>query len=927
MASAETPSWIEEAAVLQTEAERVGWANAHPEYAGPERIAELLAAVLEATRSHLVRASNLAAAALALTGRQSESRARALAFRASAAARYANSDYAGATADYASALELFEALGDRLESGKTLNSGLQALAYTGRYETAFEWSGRARRIFHELGDGLRMARLATNMGNILYRQDRHGEAIGLYEEALAAFRVSGDAGDVAAAISNIAVCRTSLGQFSAALAAYQEARAHCEAHGFPLLVAAADYNIAWLHYLRGDYLRAIELYDRTRAHCSQAGDAYHLALCDLDEAEMYLELNLTAEAADLASRAAPAFARLGMAYEQAKALVSLAIADSSGGRPARFAEARALFESQKNFVWGALIDLHEATAARVAGDSRLALLLCRRARRVLADSLLPGKAALCELIEASVLLDRGETARARSVASAALSRLDKSESRAQRFQALALLARIEETSGNAERTLALWRDARSEMESLRSRLWGESSRISFLKDKLAVYESLTRLALERGDSPGAFEAMEQAKSRSMAEMLTMPETLPGDPEIDTLLQDLAACHRQTERAALSGERNLVDALRSSARLIENNITRRFTAQRSGNAGLSAPVIRLAEVQAAIPAGAVMVEFYRIGGLYYVGLISARGIEIRPLAPVASVRPALRLLELQIARVRESGPRAERLAHSGALAARRHLRDLYDALIAPVAAEIAGYEHLIVVPHGVLHQAPVHAFFDGERYLSERFTVSYAPSAGVFARCAERGEGPSDAALVMGVPDARAPWIETEARAVAEALPGARLLLREEATEARLRQWGPASRYLHIAAHGVFRRDNALFSYIRLGDSAVNLVDFYRLHLTAELVTLSGCGTGLNAVVGGDELIGLIRGLLFAGARSVVASLWDVNDESAAIFMTALYRRIRAGSAKAQAVREAMIEVRTSRPHPCHWAPFILVGAL
>jgi CHAT domain-containing protein/tetratricopeptide (TPR) repeat protein len=927
MAPIDANSWIEEAALLDTDTTRSVWAHAHPEYADTAAIQKLLAAVLEATRSNLARASNLAAAAVVLVRDSGDGSARAFALRASGAAHYSNSDYAGAVQDYSNALTLFDSAGDTLEAGKTLNSGLQPLAYTGQYERAFEWAGRARQIFQSLGDTLRLARLDSNMANILYRQDRHGEAIGLYEEALGAFRRAGDAHDVAAAISNIAVCRTSLGQFSEALTAYREARGHCAAHGFPLLVAAADYNIAWLHYLRGDYLRAIELYAGTRAHCEAAGDAYHLALSDLDEAEIYLELNLNTEAADLARRAAAAFASLGMAYEQAKALVNLALAERSTSSPTRFAEARTLFESQKNSIWIALIDLHEAAIARERGYSRQALLLCRKARRVLDGSLLPGKAALCELLEASILLDRGETARSRAIASAALERLNNSESRAQRFQACALLARIEEIAGRSGEARALWREARAEMESLRSRLWGESSRISFLKDKLSVYESLARLALERGETEEAFESIEHAKSRSMAEMLTIPEALPGDSEMESLLYDLSACHRQTELAALSGERNRVDSLRSLALGLENDITRRFTALRSGQAGatLRSPAVQLSDIQAAIPEQTLLVEFYQIQGFYYVCLVSSRGIHIQPLSPTSTVRPALRLLELQIARVRESGPRAERLVASSTLAAQRHLRELHDALIAPIANELAGYSHLVVVPHGLLHQAPIHAFFDGDCYLTDRFTMSYAPSASVFARSVNRGPRATGPPLVMGIPDSKAPWIESEARAVAEIFPGARLLLKDQATGARLREWGPESRYVHIAAHGVFRRDNALFSSIRLGDSSLSLLDFYRIPLAAELVTLSGCGTGLNAVVGGDELIGLIRGLLFAGARSVVASLWDVNDESAAVFMTSLYRKLQAGSSKSVAVRQAMREVREKRPHPCHWAPFILVG--
>ena len=95
--------------------------------------------------------------------------------------------------------------------------------------------------------------------------------------------------------------------------------------------------------------------------------------------------------------------------------------------------------------------------------------------------------------------------------------------------------------------------------------------------------------------------------------------------------------------------------------------------------------------------------------------------------------------------------------------------------------------------------------------------------------------------------------------------------------------------MHIATHGMFRRDNPMFSSIRLGDGPLSVYDLYELRLSAELVTLSGCGTGLSGVVGGDEQLGLVRGLLYAGARGVLLTLWDAYDSSTADFMKALLR--------------------------------------
>src|SRR5207249_8562822 len=118
-----------------------------------------------------------------------------------------------------------------------------------------------------------------------------------------------------------------------------------------------------------------------------------------------------------------------------------------------------------------------------------------------------------------------------------------------------------------------------------------------------------------------------------------------------------------------------------------------------------------------------------------------------------------------------------------------------------------------------------------------------------------------------------------------------------ATADRLAADGPASSLVHIATHGLFRRDNPMFSSIRLGSGPFSVIDLYQLRLSADLVTLSGCSTGFNAIVDGDELLGLVRGLLYAGARTVLLTQWDAYDMSTAHFMDSFYRQLQAGTRK------------------------------
>ena len=118
----------------------------------------------------------------------------------------------------------------------------------------------------------------------------------------------------------------------------------------------------------------------------------------------------------------------------------------------------------------------------------------------------------------------------------------------------------------------------------------------------------------------------------------------------------------------------------------------------------------------------------------------------------------------------------------------------------------------------------------------------------------------------------------------------------------------------------------MFSSIQLGDTWLSLFDIYNLKTSARLVTLSGCGTGMSKIVGGDELIGLVRGFLYSGARSLVVSLWDVHDSTTAELMKMFYTRLASGGSHWESLRYAVLRLKETRPHPYYWAPFIGIGA-
>jgi CHAT domain-containing protein len=941
--------WIIDLASIAGETERRAFLSGRAPACDKESVDSLYYAVVTFARIDLQKADRLAQASSWIADQINDVYSTAQSARAVGHVLYLTGKYQQAIVEYEKALAIFKQMGRDVDYARTISGALQSLIYDGQYERAFRLGEQARSIFHAHKDRLRLARLDSNIANIYYRQDRFQEAVDLYEGAYKEFLQCGEPLDIAAVLRNLAVCYISLNDFPRAEETYRLARQHCMEHGFSLLVAEADYNVAYLHYLRGEYLRAIELYDQTRKLCAELGDGYHQALCDLDESEIYLELNLTEGGTELALDAFAAFTELGMKYEAAKAATFSAIAISQQGRHKQalesFDRARALFVKEHNDLWPGLIDLYKALVYYEAGENDEAEELTVKAFQYFSKSVLASKAALCELLLAAIELRGGDPEEARRYCSGALSRLTHIDSPAV-YQAYFMLGQAEEASGNTELARQAYEQAFRKLEELRSHLGKEELKIAFLKNKLAVYEGLvvTSLAVSFGmrAQKEAFGYIEQAKSRSLADLIAFrassissrePKALsPAMGEFRDLRQKLNWTYHQIEIEELNpegGSQERIHQLRQLSRKYEDALVKAFSQVQSVDrefASLqSAKTVSVEELQEILPENTLLLEYYTARNRFYVCLVSRKQFKIVALSDVNGVREKLRLLQLQLAKFRLGPDYVQPLEKALLEATQAHLEELYALLIAPIRDQLTA-EHLIIVPHAFLHYLPFHALSDGTRYIIDDFSVSYAPSSSIFAVCQKKPQQAGDGAtLVLAVPDARAPFIEEEGRFVATAMGNARLFMGAEATEEQLRTHGPQSRFIHIATHGYFRQDNPMFSSIRLGNSLLSLFDLYQLQFNAELVTLSGCGTGMNVVIGGDELIGLVRGLLYAGAQTLMVSLWEVHDQSTAEFMQDFYQGYRSSPNKANALRSAVLKLKQKHRHPYYWAAFALVG--
>jgi CHAT domain-containing protein len=934
---------------LSNKAAQARFLAEHPEFLNSETVAWLSDLVRDQSKINTARAMPLAQLAVTIAERLRDRSAIARSLRAMGNALYISGQSKRAVVYHERARIIFASLRDRTELARTLSASTQPLILTGQYRLALANAKHARRLFSALGDRGRVARLDVNIGNIFHRQDRFAEALKWFRSAHRYFLADAekDPEGMGVVLHNIALCLVSLNDFHGALAAHLEARTIAAKHGMSVLVGQADYNIAGLYYLRGEHSRAIRMLLTTRDVFRNTNDEYHVALCHLDLSEIYLQLNQWGPAEEMAQEASTTFKKLGMRYEAGKSLVNLALAMARQNKPApaaaMLAKARRQFTREENSAWPFLTDLYRASILIEQGRHREAQQLCLAAKKFFGAAAVPGTLVQCRLLLAKSYLLEGKQLSAKRQCTVALAALHKLELPALACRAQQIMGQIQLEAGHTREAYRHYLQARRLLEKTRGGLHNEELKISFMEDKLEIYEGLIHLCLDprsgKPDLERALEHIERSKSRSLQDLMLQSGSEPSGSDSDSETQrkalDLRAeinwysrrLAQEQLRGSESSPKALLD-LQAALHKRENEmlrLVRELPASEAVSAGLSSSEpATLAEIRASLPADSALVEYFQIKDRLLAVILSRETLEIVPAARVDAVAPLLEMLEFQLAKFRLGPEYLSTFGDSLLKTAQQHLKGLHDELFTPVEPHLKS-RHLVIVPHGLLHRLPFQALFDGQQYLIDKFSISYAPSATIYSLCRNRPVNAQGPALVMGVPDAAAPLIREEAVALAGIIPQAELFLEGNATAAVLQEKGPKSRFIHIAAHGYFRQNSPMFSGIRLGDSMLNLLDLYRLKLPVELITLSGCATGLSMVAGGDELLGLVRGLIYAGARAALLTLWDVHDQSTVEFMTSFYRNLAGGASKAVALQKAAQAVREHYPHPYYWAPFSLVG--
>lgn len=497
---------------------------------------------------------------------------------------------------------------------------------------------------------------------------------------------------------------------------------------------------------------------------------------------------------------------------------------------------------------------------------------------------------------------------------------------------------LSQTAGRGEAALASYRSAIKLLDEMRGNVSGEEQRQAFMDNVTAedLYRRLVAGLIAGGRNEEAWSYAERSKARVFLEMLQgrrFRDSGPETAELRAIEEKLSALESQ-----LTGSNAVL--LRSSGKIPavleaeKRGLLNRFALLRAESSlatsrhgsMLSTRPVEMAKLRLTLPVNAAVLEYYFLEKSLCTFVVS-RDIQ------------KVQCRDVDVPRLRQNVLRARRMLASSkpddGMASL--LEELSAALVHPqLAALPAGTRDLMVIPAGFLNYLPfqVLPLASGEP-LIERYAVSYLPSASTL-RSLGGGRDKSGGLSLLALGDVSVdgweplPGTLREIDDIAKVSPGAERVAQQAFTHDALQRALKSHDRVHIATHGLLNEQSPLFSALLTSPAAgqpsrLSLYELLSLNMKARLVVLSACETGLGRLLAGDEVVGLTRTFLQAGADTVVSSLWKVSDDSTALLMAEFHRLMGSGESPAEALRHAALKIRKQFPHPFYWAPFILTG--
>ncbi|WP_420643953.1 CHAT domain-containing protein [Candidatus Leptofilum sp.] len=865
-------------------------------------------------------------------------------------------DHPKGIAFYEQAADIYRRLGMVYEEALSQTGKIWSLASLGQADEALNTGKWASSVLTDEKDWPALAVVTMNMGIIYGRLGNDQDALQQFNRAFELSERLDQSGKQTLPMIRInqAIVLRNLGRFDESIESLQQAMAGYHANQQIVGVARAQQNLAITYFVLGRYNEAMALLDEARTTYLADGRQRDAMMVEIFTSDCLLQLRRYTDVLEKCRECRQIFAELGTQLEMGHAFLNEAIAyvglQDYDAALNSLAQARAQFQAENNEVAIADTDLQEAAVWLWQGKIEAALQQALRCAKLFETYQLPIGQARAYLTAAKAAMQLSNLAEAANWAHAALQIGQRHTLPALNYQAQYLQGSLASKQNAPQLALARLDAAIQELEQMYGRLMIEF-RADFVADKEQIYEDAVSICLELQQPEKGLEYCERAKSRALQDMLAhrlnlriearSPEDQPIVDKLLSLRRERDRLYRRWATSEEPGQRGGADeALSAQHRVgqavldLEKQITTLWHTLLIRNADYARDAtlwqVQTMPAQPHLPENCLLLEYFSVRGQLVLFLVTQNAVEAFWLeGNMQQVQNLLQLFQLNIKAVAKSNAAQIKLSVKNIQGI---LHKLYQILLEPIATKIANYEKLIVIPHGSLHYLPFHALYDGREYLIQSHELSYLPGSSMLGYSQSATNNGNDHVItaVGSSYEGRLPHAVTEASNIAERWQG-KAIIEKEASLKRVKQAAEQSTILHLATHGDFRPDSPLFSGLVLADGWLTTLDIFNLRLRASLVTLSACQTGRSVVGGGDELLGLMRAFLSAGAASLVSTLWAVEDSSTAVLMNLFYEAIANNHTKGTSLRLAQLHLLTNGDypamyqHPYFWAPFFLVG--
>jgi CHAT domain-containing protein/Tfp pilus assembly protein PilF len=833
-------------------------------------------------------------------------------------------------------------------------SALANLAYCKRQLKSY---GEAVGLYHqalekwrEIGDVSEQGFMFQGLGRVYYRQGDYDRALSAFQESLRLDREARDVLQEAAALTGIGAVHFSRGDLSDALKAFEEARDLSRSMGDTSGELLSEGNIAGIHTRRGQLQKAVEIYTRQIGRVKPQGEG--VLFNNLGAA--YLELGDPERALESYERSRDAYHALRDTDGEAAARIAAGWTRQVLGDPRaalkEYEEARGLVREESwdlpHFIGLARLALGEAEAARRSLERALEIARESHSRSREAQTLLALGAARRKLGETgpavasfTQAVELGAEIEYPSVVAPGL---------LERAAVLRDEGRLGDAKADVERAIGI-------IESTRRNIAGQQIRTAYFSSKRSYYDVYVDLLMRLGDPAAALDASERAHARGLLDLLAegridvLQGLSPGlRRERDELSDELSKA-----QAALRESRPGTDEARELRQRLDalyerlEDLDWKVREQNPRYAQVDPEPLTLEELKKQdLGPDTALLEYALGEERSFLFVVTREGLSSYVLPPAGRIAGQVRRLRTALER--------ESLLTRGAYL--ESSRQLYQDLVAPAAAALAGKTELVVVPDGALYYVPFEALLmedAGGRsstdlpYLVRRYAVSYVPSASVLAGLrmprAEPAAGRKRLAAFAPF-TSEAGWglqplpaSRREVERIAALYGGSALeFLGDRASESTVvsNPAVAAAERLHFATHAQADERHPELSGLVLApggglgpDGFLQVYEIFNLKLSADLAVLSACQTALGKEVTGEGLVGLTRAFFYAGVPSVVVSLWNVVDGPTPDLMLSFYENLDRLGSRTRALRQAKLAMiaRRGYSHPAYWAPFVLAG--